>query len=239
MGTFGRVEKCDLRPHALASMKRPGRREPVSGYEDFFRATGPRLVALGYVFTGDRGQAQDLAQETLLRAWQRWEKVSAYEDPAAWCRRVLSNLATSEWRKSSRRRAVLPSTLIAPEPDVEALELARALDTLPPPQRTAIVLHDAGDLSVADVAANSMFPRARSGHGSPAAGRRSLPNSTCPIPMMRCNKMTQFTESPLTPAEVEVKALITRVANRGATIELAFDQSQEHESGQRRQLRKR
>jgi len=51
--------------------------------------------------------------------------------------------------------------------------------------------------------------------------------------------MTQFTESPLTPAEVEVKALITRVANRGATIELAFDQSQEHESGQRRQLRKR
>jgi RNA polymerase sigma-70 factor (ECF subfamily) len=42
--------------------------------------------------------------------------------------------------------------LIAPEPDVEALELARALDTLPPPQRTAIVLHDAGDLSVADVA---------------------------------------------------------------------------------------
>lgn len=152
MGTFGRVEKCDLRPHALASMKRPGPREPVSGYEDFFRATGPRLVALGYVFTGDRGQAQDLAQETLLRAWQRWEKVSAYEDPAAWCRRVLSNLATSEWRKSSRRRAVLPSTLIAPEPDVEALELARALDTLPPPQRTAIVLHDAGDLSVADVA---------------------------------------------------------------------------------------
>ena len=73
------------------------------------------------MFTGDRGQAQDLAQETLLRAWQRWEKVSAYEDPAAWCRRVLSNLATSEWRKSSRRRAVLPSTLIAPEPDVEAL----------------------------------------------------------------------------------------------------------------------
>jgi RNA polymerase sigma-70 factor (ECF subfamily) len=121
-------------------------------FEEFFRATGPRLVALGYVFAGERGQAQDLAQETLLRAWQRWDTVSAYDDPAAWCRRVLCNLATSEWRKANRRRDLPASVPMAPEPDVEALELARALATLPPPQRTAIVLHDAGDLSVADVA---------------------------------------------------------------------------------------
>jgi RNA polymerase sigma-70 factor (ECF subfamily) len=121
-------------------------------FEEFFRTSGPKLVALGYVFTGDRGQAQDLAQETLLRAWQRWETVSAYDDPAAWCRRVLCNLATSEWRKATRRRELPPSATVSPEPDVEAIELARALDTLPLPQRTAIVLHDAGDLSVAAVA---------------------------------------------------------------------------------------
>jgi RNA polymerase sigma-70 factor (ECF subfamily) len=127
-------------------------------FEDFFRATGPRLVALGYVFTGDRGQAQDLAQETLLRAWKRWDSVSGYEDPAAWCRRVLCNLATSEWRKRNRRRDVPASLTTPPEPDIEALELARALDTLPPPQRTAIVLHDAGDLSVAEVARELEVP---------------------------------------------------------------------------------
>jgi RNA polymerase sigma-70 factor (ECF subfamily) len=127
-------------------------------FEDFFRTTGPKLVALGYVFTGDRAQAQDLAQETLLRAWQRWEAVSAYDDPAAWCRRVLCNLATSEWRKAARRQALPPSTTVSPEPDVEAMELARALDTLPPPQRTAIVLHDAGDLSVAAVALELEVP---------------------------------------------------------------------------------
>jgi RNA polymerase sigma-70 factor, ECF subfamily len=38
------------------------------------------------------------------------------------------------------------------------MELARALDTLPPPQRTAIVLHDAGDLSVAAVALELEVP---------------------------------------------------------------------------------
>ncbi|HXN62347.1 MAG TPA: SigE family RNA polymerase sigma factor [Acidimicrobiales bacterium] len=126
---------------------------PATGvFEDFFRLTGPKLVALGYVFTGDQSQAQDLAQETLLRAWQRWDAVSAYDDPAAWCRRVLCNLATSEWRRAARRRDLPPSATVSPEPDIEAIELARALDTLPPPQRTAIVLHDAGDLSVAAVA---------------------------------------------------------------------------------------
>jgi RNA polymerase sigma-70 factor (ECF subfamily) len=139
-------------------MTRTGSGAATGLFEDFFRATGPRLVALGYVFTGDRGQAQDLAQETLLRAWQRWETVSAYDDPAAWCRRVLCNLATSEWRKASRRRELPPSATVSPEPDVEAIELARALDTLPPPQRTAIVLHDAEDLGVAAIAQELEVP---------------------------------------------------------------------------------
>ncbi|MFZ0250036.1 MAG: SigE family RNA polymerase sigma factor [Acidimicrobiales bacterium] len=133
-------------------MTPPGAGAAAGVFEDFFRANGSRLVALGYVFAGDRGQAQDLAQETLLRAWQRWDTVSAYDDPAAWCRRVLCNLATSEWRKASRRRELPASDGTVAGPDVDALELARALATLPAPQRTAIVLHDAGDLSVADVA---------------------------------------------------------------------------------------
>jgi RNA polymerase sigma-70 factor, ECF subfamily len=127
-------------------------------YEDFFRSIGPRLIALGYVFTGDSNQAQDLAQETLLRAWRRWDTVSGYDDPGAWCRRVLCNLATSEWRKATRRRFVPASASVVPEPDIEALELARALDTLPPPQRSAIVLHDAGGLSVAEVARELEVP---------------------------------------------------------------------------------
>ena len=132
--------------------------EATEVFDDFFRTTGPKLVVLGYVFTGDRSQAQDLAQETLLRAWQRWETVSAYDDPAAWCRRVLCNLATSEWRKATRRRDLSPSPTVSPEPDIEAIALARALDTLPPPQRTAIVLHDGGDLSVAAVARELEVP---------------------------------------------------------------------------------
>jgi RNA polymerase sigma-70 factor (sigma-E family) len=127
-------------------------------FEDFFRTTGPKLVALGYVFTGDRSQAQDLAQETLLRAWQRWDTVSGYDDPAAWCRRVLSNLATSEWRKATRRCEPPPGATSSPGPDTEAIELARALDTLPAPQRSAIVLHDAGGLSVAAVAKELEVP---------------------------------------------------------------------------------
>jgi RNA polymerase sigma-70 factor (ECF subfamily) len=121
-------------------------------FEGFFRSASPRLTALAYVFTGDRSQAQDLAQETLTRAWERWETVSGYDDPVAWCRRVLCNLATSEWRKRTRHHRIEFPEQTAPEPDVEALELARALKTLPPQQRTAVVLHDAGGLLVVEVA---------------------------------------------------------------------------------------
>ena len=148
--------ECDSTSRGREQMRASGATARV--FEDFFRTTGPKLVALGYVFTGDRSQAQDLAQETLLRAWQRWDTVSDYDDPAAWCRRVLCNLATSEWRKATRPREPPPLTSSPPEPDIEAMELARALHTLPLPQRTAIVLHDAGDLSVADVARELEVP---------------------------------------------------------------------------------
>jgi RNA polymerase sigma-70 factor (ECF subfamily) len=128
-------------------------------FDTFFRATCPGLVGLGYVLTGDGAQAQDLAQETLTRAWQRWDQVRAYDQPAAWCRRVLLNLATSEWRKARRRSGTVAPEPAAPrEPDLEALSLARALGTLPVGQRHAIVLHDGAGLSVIEVAAQLEVP---------------------------------------------------------------------------------
>lgn len=128
-------------------------------FEAFFRSTGPGLVGLGYVLTGNPTQAQDLAQETLTRAWERWGQVGGYDDPASWCRRVLLNLATSEWRKSRRRSGTAAPEGQTPAPDLEAILLAQALRTLPEPQRHAIVLHDGAGLSVPEVAAQLEVPQ--------------------------------------------------------------------------------
>ena len=73
----------------------------------FYNATWGRTVACAYAIAGDLGAAEDLAQEAYTRAWSRWSTISAYDDPAAWVRRVATRLAVSRWRRSRVARAFL------------------------------------------------------------------------------------------------------------------------------------
>lgn len=127
-------------------------------FDALFRAQCRRLVGQAYVFTGDVALAQDLAHEALTRAWERWAEVRLYDDPAGWVRRVLHNLAISEWRRDRVRRndGIVPEPLAGP--DVEALVLADALRTLPEPQRRAIVLHDAAGVTVPEISRELNVP---------------------------------------------------------------------------------
>lgn len=107
---------------------------------------------------GQYHEAQDLVQETLVRLWQNWERVSSYEDPKGWARHVLHNLAVSRWRKA-RSRLVSQYTEYAVEPpDIGHLDLLQALGRLPMRHKRAIVLHDVVGLSVAEVAADMGVP---------------------------------------------------------------------------------
>jgi RNA polymerase sigma-70 factor (ECF subfamily) len=126
--------------------------DPEQEFDEFFRVVCPLLIGQAYVYTGSLVQAQDLAHETLTRVWQRWDDLRSYDDPGAWARKVLYNLATSEWRRAQvrHRESLAPSSLDGP--DIEALALAQALRTLPVPQRHAIVLHDAVGVPVSEIA---------------------------------------------------------------------------------------
>ena len=44
----------------------------ASAYDDFYRSTSPRLLRYCYALTGELGEAQDVAQETYMRAWRHW-----------------------------------------------------------------------------------------------------------------------------------------------------------------------
>ena len=70
-------------------------------YDEFFTREYPRLVTLLTAVTGHRGVAEELAQEALIRAHQRWRRISRYDLPAAWLRRVALNLASNH---RARRR---------------------------------------------------------------------------------------------------------------------------------------
>lgn len=121
-------------------------------FDLFFRTSGSALLGQAYVLSGELATAQDLVQESFLRAWQHWDEVRSMDHPEAWVRRVLYNLAVSGWRRNRRLvpLAGVDRSVSGPHPD--AVALAVALRTLPRRQAQAIVLHDAGGLTALEVA---------------------------------------------------------------------------------------
>ena len=131
-------------------MRDPGAEQ---AYDAFFQKSWPHLQGQAYVFTGNREQAADLTQEALLRAWTHWDRISGYENPEAWARRVLQNLCIQSWRKSHVRRLAGPleTTISAEVPDDHVL-LAEAMRRLPDDQARALLLHDGLGCTVTEIA---------------------------------------------------------------------------------------
>jgi RNA polymerase sigma-70 factor (ECF subfamily) len=53
----------------------------ASAFEEFFLAQHERLFQALYLLTGDRYEADDLAQEALLRAYERWDRIGVMDSP--------------------------------------------------------------------------------------------------------------------------------------------------------------
>jgi RNA polymerase sigma-70 factor, ECF subfamily len=84
-------------------------------FDSLFHSGYAPLVGQLTAYLGDRTEAEDVAQDAFLRAWQRWESLSRYDDPVAWVHRVAWNLATSRWRRIAMAARVLRGQP-APEP---------------------------------------------------------------------------------------------------------------------------
>jgi RNA polymerase sigma-70 factor (sigma-E family) len=122
----------------------------------FFVSHYGRLYALGVLLTGDRGQAEELAQDALVRTYRRWALVGPPDDPASFARRVLINRHRSllrrgvvEARQLLRLRADAQPVVDQPE---DAMAMWTAVRQLPPRQRAVIVLRYYEDLSELEVA---------------------------------------------------------------------------------------
>lgn len=124
-------------------------------FEEVFRAAYWPLVRALTVAGGNREVAADSVQEAFTRAYARWSRISRYDDPVAWVRRVaLHRLIDHERRRARGVRAVerLGPPPVAHPPESPAFALADALGTLPQQQRIAASLYYVEQLSVAEVA---------------------------------------------------------------------------------------
>lgn len=124
-------------------------------FADFYEATWSRTLAVTYALTGDRGAAEEIAQEAYVKAWQHWSTVSHYDQPAAWVRQVAMRLSVSRWRRARVAAAWLARNrreAHATPPDEDSTALVQALLQIPEAQRRAVVLHHLADLPVDEVA---------------------------------------------------------------------------------------
>jgi len=125
-------------------------------FTEFVAARSRQLTRLAYVLTGDQHAAEDLLQNTLVKAAANWGRI--HTAPEAYVRRIMYREQVNWLRRRARRRETAMARV--PEPadgddavSVEArLALRDALLALPPRRRAVLVLRYLEDLPESQVA---------------------------------------------------------------------------------------
>jgi RNA polymerase sigma-70 factor (ECF subfamily) len=145
---------------------------PDLAIADLLASHGDRIYALGLTLCDNPDNAQDLVQETFLRALKSWESFEGRSQPSTW----LHTIAVRTCRRMQRRRAgeprhMEPLTRVLPsgdegviqipsddDPEAEAVRheatdaVLRAVSHLPLDFRLPFVLKEMADLSIAEIA---------------------------------------------------------------------------------------
>jgi RNA polymerase sigma-70 factor (sigma-E family) len=154
-------------------------------FRGFFAQHYERLCRLGFLLTGDPAQAEELAQDALVRTWRRWRLVGKPDNPATYARKVLVNRHRSLLRRAlveaRYRYRDRPNEGSSDEHPEDAIVLWTATRRLPPRQQAVLVLRYYEDLSEAEIARVLGIPAGTVktlAHRGLARLRRSLDTTT-------------------------------------------------------------
>ena len=132
---------------------------PDNEFKEQLAQVIPHLRAFGRSLSGSRDLADDLVQETLLKAWAARLRFQAGTNMRAWTFIILRNLFLSQMRRARFKGewddVTAAKILAAPasqDRHVELGDLQRALLHLPQPQREALILVGAGGFAYEEAA---------------------------------------------------------------------------------------
>jgi RNA polymerase sigma-70 factor, ECF subfamily len=120
----------------------------------------PRYARIALHITGDREDAEDALQDTFLRAFRALSTYEERERFGAWLLRILVNQCRTHLARRRRSVPLQPDWVnwevaegTTPAEQIDtAFDIERALRALPEPQREALVLKYADDLSYEEMA---------------------------------------------------------------------------------------
>ena len=132
---------------------------PDNEFKDQLAQVIPHLRAFGRSLSGSRDLADDLVQETLLKAWAARKRFQAGTNMRAWTFIILRNLFLSQMRRARFKgewdEITASKMLAAPasqDRHVELGDMQLALLHLPQPQREALILVGAGGFAYEEAA---------------------------------------------------------------------------------------
>jgi RNA polymerase sigma-70 factor (ECF subfamily) len=133
-------------------------RGPDEAYARLFDAEFPRVRRTVHVLMGNAAAAEDVTQDAFVQLLLHWPKVSRYERPDAWVRRVAIRLAVRNLKREGRRQVVEVRSELGADardtygPDAPDLDLLAAVRALPPKQRAVLVLFYYEDRPMKEIA---------------------------------------------------------------------------------------
>jgi RNA polymerase sigma-70 factor (ECF subfamily) len=128
----------------------------TTGFETWYRAEHPRLLAAMAVVARDTDLAREATAEAFARALERWDRVQEMDSPGGWTYRVALNVLRRRARRATLERRLLLRMAPSPPGSVavpaHAVEIWEAVTALPPRMRAAVALRYLGGLTEAEVA---------------------------------------------------------------------------------------
>ena len=156
-------------------MLEPADREPavnhrakaadVDSFEALYREHAGRVYALCLRLTANPDEARELTQDTFVRAWEALPQFRGDANITTWLHRIAVNAMLMQRRSTQRRTSrvsladddgddmdAMQRGSVAPADIGSAIDLERAIATLPPGVRRAFVMHDVEGYSHEEIA---------------------------------------------------------------------------------------
>ncbi len=128
-------------------------RTEARDFESFFRAEYRSLCRALVLLVGDAFEAEEIAQETMTRVLERWDRVGAMDSPTGYAYRTALNLQRKRLRRlavrAKRRFASVPMADIGADAS-DRHDVQEALQALPEGLRAALILVDWLDMDTED-----------------------------------------------------------------------------------------